>query len=58
MLTLAAIMSGVAILLLAVGTVLAARGGDGVVEFGWLTIGWGSGGLCSALVLTVRAWRR
>jgi hypothetical protein len=58
MFMLAAIMVGVAILLVVIGAALVNWGSDGVVMFGWITLGWGLGGLGSALILTIRAWRR
>jgi hypothetical protein len=58
MFLLAAIMVGVAILLVVIGAALVTWGSDGVVPFGWITLGWGLGGLGSALILAIRAWRR
>jgi hypothetical protein len=54
---LVAIMAVVASLLLVLGGVLVRWGNGDVLLFGWLTLGWGFGGLGAALVLVIRAWR-
>lgn len=51
-------MAGVAALLVAVGVVLLDWGIGDVEVFGWVTLGWGLGGLGSAVVPAIRAWRR
>jgi hypothetical protein len=58
MFTLAAIMTGVAGLLLVLGVALVTWGSGDVLIFGWLTLGWGFAGLGAALVMAIRAWRR
>jgi hypothetical protein len=58
MFTLAAIMTAVAGVLLVLGVALVTWGSGDVLTFGWLTLGWGLGGLGAALVLAIRAWRR
>lgn len=58
MLGTAAIMAGVAALLVVVGVAFLGEGGEDAVVFGWVTLGWGVGGLGSALVLAIRAWWR
>lgn len=58
MLALAAIMVGVAMVLLLLGAGLVTWGSEHLVSFGWLTLGWGLGGLGAALVLAIRAWRQ
>jgi hypothetical protein len=58
MLALAGIMAAVAGVLLVLGLALVRWGSGDVLIFGWLTLGWGLGGLGAALVLVIRAWRR
>jgi hypothetical protein len=49
-------MVGVALALVVVGAGLVRWGNEGVIPFGWLTLGWGLGGLGAAVILIIRTW--
>ncbi|MGH2601852.1 MAG: hypothetical protein ACRDJ9_21020 [Dehalococcoidia bacterium] len=54
----AALMAVVAVFLVAAGAVFVSWDGENATILGWILIGWGAGGLGSALIVAIRAWRR
>jgi hypothetical protein len=49
-------MVGVAVVLAVVGVGLVTWGSEAMIPFGWLTLGWGLGGLAAAFILIIRTW--
>jgi hypothetical protein len=49
-------MVGVGVVLVVVGAGLVTWGNENLAFFGWLTLGWGFGGLAAALILVIRTW--